>query len=285
LSGVARASGRFGKGIVAQMLCGSKSAKLTKWKLDRLSTYGLLNYLTQTEVSQLLDVLMERRLVEQIDVDRHRPVLQLTDYGSQVMKSNAPLKGPLPLPGDLLAKLRRSLGEDDQQGDPGSGHESDLAAPDPGLLEALRHWRRDTADRLQSPAYTVLHTTSLELIARAKPTSPDELERIKGIGPAKLEQYGETILQLVARHASASQPADAGNGSSGRLHPLEALPIEERPTFYWTWRVLHGGATLAECALIRGMSPAEVLEDAGRACDAGLPLDTCEELSVRLPVP
>jgi len=42
LSGVARLHGRFGKNIVVGMLCGSKSAKIKKWRLDRLSTFGLL---------------------------------------------------------------------------------------------------------------------------------------------------------------------------------------------------------------------------------------------------
>jgi cell division protease FtsH len=42
LSGVARAQGRFGKVIVAQMLCGSKATKVVRFRLDQLSTFGLL---------------------------------------------------------------------------------------------------------------------------------------------------------------------------------------------------------------------------------------------------
>ena len=38
LSGVTRMHGRFGKTLVAQMLCGSKNKKLREWKLNRLST-------------------------------------------------------------------------------------------------------------------------------------------------------------------------------------------------------------------------------------------------------
>jgi hypothetical protein len=255
------------------MLCGSKSTKLARWKLDRLSTYGLLNYLTQIEVSQLLDVLMEKRLVEQIDVDRHRPVVQLTDYGSDVMKSNVPLQGPLPLPGELLAKLRRSRTDDDEDGAVGPFDEDHLPPPDPDLLEALRRWRRDAADHLKAPVYTVLHTVSLELIARAKPASRDELERIKGIGPAKIEQYGETILRLVEKHAGRGSGATSRASENGSPHSLELLPMNARPGFYWTWRVLQLGASIAECAAIRGMTTTEVLDDLAQARKGGLPLE------------
>ena len=55
LSGVARSQGRFGKNMIAGMLCGSKSAKVQKWKLDQLSTFGILSNLKQTEVNVLID--------------------------------------------------------------------------------------------------------------------------------------------------------------------------------------------------------------------------------------
>jgi ATP-dependent DNA helicase RecQ len=301
LSGVARTNGRFGKGVVAQMLSGSKSSKLTRWKLDRLSTYGLLSHLTQIEVSQLLDVLMEKRLVEQVDVDRHRPVVQLTDYGSQVMKSHAPMQGPLPLPGPLLTKLRGSGPNNGEEADASDGAED--VPPNPALLESLRLWRRDVADQIHSPVYTILHTASLESIARVMPTSLEELEEIKGIGPAKLQQYGLVILRLVEAHrgsAADNRQTDHGESrerraiesspiesSPGEPLPVESLPMDERPSFYWTWRVLHAGASIAECALIRSMSPSEILDDAARALDAGLPFqpELADEILRQAPHP
>ena len=55
LSGVARAQGKFGKQLVAAMLCGSRSAKVSRWKLDQLSTFGLLEDFTQTEAAAIID--------------------------------------------------------------------------------------------------------------------------------------------------------------------------------------------------------------------------------------
>ncbi len=81
LSGVARAKGRCGKQLLAQMLCGSTSEKVTRNRLNRLSTYGLLAHLKQTEVVELIDALVSARYVEQVDIDKFRPVLQLTRAG------------------------------------------------------------------------------------------------------------------------------------------------------------------------------------------------------------
>jgi ATP-dependent DNA helicase RecQ len=105
LSGVARAHGKFGKGVIAQMLCGSKSSKMAKWRLDRLSTFGLLNDLKQSDVSALLDELLRVGLVQQDEVDRFRPVVLLTDQGEEVMHGRAPLPRKLRLPPELAVKL------------------------------------------------------------------------------------------------------------------------------------------------------------------------------------
>ena len=48
------------------------------------------------------------------------------------------------------------------------------------------------------PAYTVFDDKTLAAIATALPGDLDQLARVKGVGPAKLEQYGDDVLTLVA---------------------------------------------------------------------------------------
>ena len=48
------------------------------------------------------------------------------------------------------------------------------------------------------PAYVVFDNKTLVAIARNAPSSKTELSRISGIGPAKLEQYGDAVLALLA---------------------------------------------------------------------------------------
>ena len=69
---------------------------------------------------------------------------------------------------------------------------------DEGLLEALKAWRRDIARRDSVPAYVVANDATLAGVAAARPRSPSALLGVSGIGPAKLEHYGEDILRIVS---------------------------------------------------------------------------------------
>jgi DNA helicase-2/ATP-dependent DNA helicase PcrA len=79
----------------------------------------------------------------------------------------------------------------------------DGGAPDGHLLEALQRWRRDRARADGVPAYVVAHDTMLFAIADARPSSLTALARVKGMGPAKLERYGEDILEILRRGSTA----------------------------------------------------------------------------------
>jgi superfamily II DNA helicase RecQ len=69
---------------------------------------------------------------------------------------------------------------------------------DPGLVAALKEWRREISQRLGVPAYVVLHDKTIDEIVRRRPATERQLLQIAGIGPAKLENYGDDILATVA---------------------------------------------------------------------------------------
>jgi DNA helicase-2/ATP-dependent DNA helicase PcrA len=71
------------------------------------------------------------------------------------------------------------------------------ASYDEELFERLRAWRKERADAESVPAYVVFTDATLQLIAEQRPTSPAALLRISGVGPAKLERYGEGVLEVV----------------------------------------------------------------------------------------
>lgn len=75
---------------------------------------------------------------------------------------------------------------------------------DAKLFEKLRAWRLALATESGKPAFTVLGNAPLAAIAEAKPTSMADLARIHGMGPMKLEQYGEALLSLVKDHRDDS---------------------------------------------------------------------------------
>jgi superfamily II DNA helicase RecQ len=63
-------------------------------------------------------------------------------------------------------------------------------------FEALREWRKQAADG--KPAYTVLPDATLRLLAVRLPETEAHLAAVHGIGPAKLDQYGDQLLALLA---------------------------------------------------------------------------------------
>ena len=74
---------------------------------------------------------------------------------------------------------------------------------DPRILEALRDWRQGVAAETDKPAYTVLVDATLAGIAEQRPTSVPELARVRGIGPAKIDRYGASLLAIVRAHGSS----------------------------------------------------------------------------------
>src|ERR1700722_1561920 len=75
-------------------------------------------------------------------------------------------------------------------------------AGDPTLLAALRAWRSQLARNRGVPAYVVLHDSTIDGIATARPRTLSQLRDIPGIGDQKLEHYGEELIALVKAAAS-----------------------------------------------------------------------------------
>lgn len=65
------------------------------------------------------------------------------------------------------------------------------------LREKLKTWRSATAKAAGVPAYVVFNDETLYEIADSRPQSDDDLLSITGIGPVKLERYGDDIFAIV----------------------------------------------------------------------------------------
>ncbi|RHW28968.1 ATP-dependent DNA helicase UvrD2 [Nocardioides immobilis] len=69
---------------------------------------------------------------------------------------------------------------------------------DEDLFERLKAWRLERARDDEVPAYVVFTDATLELIAEHKPGNETALRAINGVGPNKIDKYGEDVLALVA---------------------------------------------------------------------------------------
>ena len=72
------------------------------------------------------------------------------------------------------------------------------ANADPDLVTALKAWRSQTARAAGMPAYVIFHDTTLAALAEAMPRTEAELLRVPGVGPVKVERYGESLLRVLA---------------------------------------------------------------------------------------
>lgn len=68
---------------------------------------------------------------------------------------------------------------------------------DTSLLGKLKSWRLEQARHRSVPAYVIMTNKALEEIASAKPTNNMELLEINGVGNAKLNLYGDAIIQII----------------------------------------------------------------------------------------
>jgi DNA helicase-2/ATP-dependent DNA helicase PcrA len=68
---------------------------------------------------------------------------------------------------------------------------------DGALLDRLRQWRLERSKADGVPAYVVFHDSTLAQIADRKPRTRLDLLDVPGIGPAKLDRYGDEVLEVV----------------------------------------------------------------------------------------
>ncbi len=76
----------------------------------------------------------------------------------------------------------------------GGGAVDGAASP---LFEALRAWRLERARADAVPPYVIFHDSTLATIAERRPRSLADLAGIPGIGPTKLDRYGEELISVV----------------------------------------------------------------------------------------
>jgi DNA helicase-2/ATP-dependent DNA helicase PcrA len=76
-----------------------------------------------------------------------------------------------------------------------------LGADDQVLFDALRAWRLEKAREEKVSPFIVAYDTVIAEIAERRPQNERELLSIAGIGPGKVERYGEDILAIVADRA------------------------------------------------------------------------------------
>ncbi len=190
LSGIARMKRRAGLTATAEMLHGDESERVKRLRLKTLSTFGLFADKELPWVQSLLRRLIAAGLVD--ITPTQYPVPYLTRAGIVAMKGEAPIR-VLPPPDDAGAKRPKRATTKRAE----KVTREPPANMDGELFERLRGERLAIAKEKGVPAYVVCHDRTLMEIAAEKPRDRASLTKVAGMGPARVDAYGDRLLAIV----------------------------------------------------------------------------------------
>ncbi len=184
LSCVYRTGQRFGAAHLIDVLRGGEGERVRQFGHDALSTYGIGKDLDAKTWRGVFRQLVATGLLE-VDAEAFGG-LRLTDASRTVLTG----KRQVVLRKELPSKAERTRDRGPRTGVP-------VQPGDLPLFGALRDLRALLAREQNVPAYVIFHDSTLRNIAEQRPGSMDELSKVGGIGGAKLERYGQQVLDAV----------------------------------------------------------------------------------------
>jgi ATP-dependent DNA helicase RecQ len=191
MSCIYRTGQRFGAMHVIDVLIGRMTERIKQFEHDRLSVFGIGRELNE---KQWRTVLRQLVAMGHIRADSEAfGALKLNDTARGVLRGET---------GVMLREQRegtrkRASRAKSRRGDLAPSAATQGTAAHSALHAALRAWRTEIARKRGVPAYVVLHDSTIDGIAAARPTTLEKLRGIAGIGDKKLEHHGLELLDLV----------------------------------------------------------------------------------------
>ena len=191
LSCVYRTGQRFGAMHLIDVLVGRLTERVTQLGHDKLSVFGVGRELNER---QWRAVLRQVVAMGHLRADSEAfGALKLTESARGVLKGETEVV----LREQPEGSRNRAVRDKSRRGPPAPASSGEGKTRNPALHAALRAWRAQVARQRGVPAYVVLHDSTIDGIAAVRPTTPDQLRGIAGIGDKKLEHYGDDLVTLV----------------------------------------------------------------------------------------
>lgn len=187
LSGVARLKGRFGQGMAVKMLTGSQEKAIVKYRIDQLSTYGLLTEFTQSQVEKWIQELISQGFLKQEHTalgEKNYRVILLTQRGWEAMKKREKINLSPPPP-HLKKEIEEKIWMEESE---------------KLLFDEMRRLRTDLARAEGLPPYCIFHDRTLREMASNLPDTPEKMMSIVGVGEITFKKYGRLFLDLISSH-------------------------------------------------------------------------------------
>ena len=212
LSAALRTGENFGQGHLIDILRGTMTDRIRDRRHDELPTFGVGRdhdkRLWQAIFRQMLGLDLVRP-----DPERHG-ALRVTQKAHPVLRGEEPvqLRRDTLKTGNRRPEVKRMVSDEDEP-----------------LLSALKAKRRALAEAARVPAYVIFTDRTLIEMAETRPQTLDDMAGITGIGAKKLENYGQTFLEVIAGDVPEMHPTRrrlAGRASGALYDRLEAAQAE-----------------------------------------------------------
>ena len=194
MSAVIRTGERFGFAHVGNVLLGKNLKRVRELEHDKLTVFGIVDDYDRDGLRRVADGLVERGLLAK--AEGQYPTVSVTKSGREWLRNHETLTL------DIRVDERSHQGRHSRAGQSnGGGTGAPITGYDTALFEQLRALRRRLADEEGVPAFVVFGDATMKGLAAAKPTNPQEMLAVSGVGPAKLERYGEVFLAVIRGYA------------------------------------------------------------------------------------
>ncbi len=120
------------------------------------------------------------------------------------------------------------------------------------LSKALREWRKDKAEEFGTDLYMILSQKSIAELSQLMPTTTKELKNIHGIGPQKLKQFGEEILNIIIQYRQANNIQTVVTADNFKIEEkVKALKVDTKKV---SFDLFKSGKSVEEIAQKRSLT-------------------------------
>lgn len=198
LSCILRVKENFGADYVAQVLVGSKEARILGNGHDKLSTYGLLKDDRKETVRDWIEQLCSQDFVQRVGEFN---TLAVTTSGRKLLKGEAAPR--------LLKPSRKKASERSTKVDAASWEGVDRE-----LFEVLRALRRQVAEEHGVAPFIIFADTTLRDLARRRPVSLAAFRQVHGIGEKKTADFGIRFIEAIQCYCDEHDVSPGGSSET-----------------------------------------------------------------------
>ena len=185
LSAIKRTGERFGVTHIVNILIGVESENIKKFSHNNLKTFGIGENLDKNTWQSIIRQLFSAGHIN-IDIENYG-ALKILKTGNDILFNSLEFKRRQDFLTAKSAPTKNRM------------NFIDMELDDEPLYEKLRELRLEFSKKLRLPAYVIFPDKTLIEMAKFKPRNKDDLEKIYGVGKAKLKKFGEYFLDAIQK--------------------------------------------------------------------------------------